>query len=105
MNSVCANHGVAGLFKKWGDYGVSIVALKMILLLLIVKVLFFVLMFGMMAFLLMLKEDKVSVKQLFGCLHNFFQITLDVKEILFYICHVKIRKGGEKWINDELKKK
>lgn len=23
MNSVCATHGVAGLFKIWGDYGVS----------------------------------------------------------------------------------
>lgn len=40
------------------------VALRMKWLLLIVKVLFFVLMFEMMAFLLMLKEDKVSVKMM-----------------------------------------
>lgn len=40
------------------------VALRMKWLLLIVKVLFFVLMFEMMAFLLMLKEYKVSVKMM-----------------------------------------
>lgn len=52
----CLKYEVIMEFRK--------VALRMKWLLLIVKVLFFVLMFEMMAFLLMLKEDKVSVKMM-----------------------------------------